>query len=126
MSFESEFKGHLQGDATIAGFVGERIHPLIVPEGSAFPVITYTLVFGEPQNSLDGFTSGLRRVSVQIDCWSRTFDRTKDVAEAVVSRLNTAASAFKSVVTEYPTLDDYEPDTKIYRRSIGASCWFSE
>lgn len=126
MSFEAELKAHLQSDSAISAMVGERIHPLILPERSEFPAITYTLVFGEPQNSLDGFTSGLRRISVQIDCWSRTFDRTKSVAEAVVSRLGTPASAFKSVVTEYPTLDDYESETKIYRRSIGASCWFTE
>lgn len=126
MSFEAELKAHLQTDGAISGIVEERIHPIILPQQSPMPAITYTLVFGEPQNSIDGFTSGLRRISVQIDCWSRTFDRTKDLAAAVVERLNTPASAFRSVITEYPMLDDYETEAKIYRRSIGASCWFTE
>lgn len=123
--FEDALKAHLQADSAIAALVSERIHPLILGQKSPTPAITYSIVFGEPVNSLDGFTSGLTRYSVQIDCWSQTFDRTRELAAAVAARLNTPAETFKSVIRSAPTLEDYESDTKYYRRSIDASCWYT-
>jgi hypothetical protein len=126
MSFEADLKAHLQADATISGLVADRIHPLILPQGSPTVAITYTLIFGELQNSLDGFTSGLSRISVQLDCWSQSFGTALTLALAVRDRMNIPAATFSTVITEYPTLDDYELDTKRYRRSIGCACWFTE
>lgn len=126
MSFEAALKTHLQDDATINGIVSERIHPVMVPERSPVPAITYTVIYGEPQNAVDGFTGALTRYTVQIDCWAETFATARRLAEAVRDRMNEAAASFRSVVREYPALDDYEADTKRYRRSVGVSCWHSE
>lgn len=126
MSFEADLKQHLQADDVISALVADRIFPMIIPKGKAVPAITYTLVFGEPQNSLDGFTSNLRRITVQIDCWSQAHRTMLQLADAVVDRLNVVAANFRTVITEYPTLEDYEDETERYRRCIGASCWYTE
>lgn len=125
MTFEADLKTHLQV-AAVAAFVNDRIYPEIVPQGVAMPAITYSMLDGQPQNSLDGFTSGLSRYPVQIDCWANTKTAVNALALVVRDRMNVAASTFRSVLTNYPLIDDYEPDTKRYRRSIGCACWFSE
>lgn len=126
MSFEVDLKAHLNSDAAIAALVRERVHPGIVPEGSAIPAVTYTVVYGAPQNSLDGHTSGLTRFSVQLDCWALRFDEAIELAAAVKARMDAAAASFTSLVIAYPTIDDYETETKRYRRSLDCACWFKE
>jgi len=126
MSFEADLKSHLQGVAAVSSLVNDRIYPQILPEGATLPAVTYTLVFGQPENSLDGFTSGLTRFSVQLDCWAKTFGAAVALALAVRDRMNTNASTFSTVLLNYPALDDYEPDTKRYRRALECACWFKE
>lgn len=127
MTFEADFKAYLQADPAIVAIVADRIHPVIVPEGSSLPVVTYQHVFGAPQVSLSGFTSGLTRYLVQVDCWALTFEAVAALALAVRDRIAAdGASTFGMNITEYPLADDYEPDTKRYRRAISVACWFRE
>ena len=126
MTFEADLKSHLQSDATVSGLLNDRIHPMVVPEGSAMPCATYTPVFGTPQVSLSGFTSGKVRYLVQIDVWGATYQSVGQVALAIRDRLNVAAATFTSIVTAYPQFDDYEPATKRYRRSIEVACWHTD
>jgi uncharacterized protein DUF3168 len=126
MSFEADLKAHLQGDATVSATVADRIFPSIVPEGEAMPSITYTHIIGQPENSLDGFTSGLTRYAMQIDCWALTYPAVLALALAVRDRLGTNASTISFVVNEFPLIDDFEPDTKRFRRALGCACWFKE
>ena len=127
MTFETDLKAHLQADATIVALVADRIFPQIVPEGEAMPALTYTLAFGAPQNSLDGFTSDTTRYVVQLDCWGLTHEARMNLAIAVRNRLGTTASTIKQiVVTEFPIFDDYEPDTKRFRRAIQIAAWHTE
>jgi hypothetical protein len=127
MTFEADLKAHLQADATVSGYVNDRITPQIIEEGKPLPAITYAHVFGEPQNSIDGFTSGTTRYVMQINCWALTKQETIDVALAVRNRLGTVASTIPQIViTEFPVIDDYEPDTKRYLRALQVSCWHQE
>lgn len=126
MSFETDLKAHLQNDAVISAIVAERIFPVVVPQNTPVPAITYTHVFGQPENSLDGFTSGLTRYAMQIDIWCATNLKAIELALAVRDRLNVAAATFRTVITDLPALEEYEAETKRYRKSIGVACWFSE
>lgn len=125
MSFEADFKSHLQV-AALSSFVGDRIYPEIVPEGAAMPAITYSVFSSQPQNSLDGFTSGVSRMSVQIDCWATTRTAVNALALVVRNRMGVDAASFKSLVTAWPLVDDYEEDTKRHRRSLECACWYTE
>lgn len=128
MSFEADLKSHLQGDASIVALVADRIYPGIVEEGAnRMPAVVYSLPFGAPENCLDGFTSGVSSYEVQLDCYALTYDETIRLALAVRDRMATAAAqTFACIVTQFPLIDDYEPDTKRYRRSIGCSVKFKE
>lgn len=126
MSFEADLKAHLQGDAPIVALVADRIWPKVVKEGEAMPCITYTHVLGQPENSIAGFTSGVTRYAMQIDCWALGYDEVVALALAVRTRLNTVAASFKTAIHEFPAIDDYEPETRRYRRTIGCACRHTE
>lgn len=125
MSFDAELRDHL-GVAAVTAYVGQRIRPGILSDGDGMPAITYSLVSGSPQNSLDGFTSHLVRYSVQIDCWAKTLNAVNSLALVVRDRMNVSASGFKTVITDFPLLDDYENDTRRFRRSLACACWHTE
>ena len=125
MTFETDLKSHLQSDASIAALVNDRIHPRKLKDGESLPVVIYSIIFGETQNSLDGFTSGVVRYRVQVDCWSSIADDANELALAVRDRMNVAASTFKSFIIS-SAIDDYEQDTKRYRRTLEFSCLHTE
>lgn len=126
MSFEADLRAHLLADATVAGLVGERIYPIVAPQNAPSVRITYSIIFGEPQNSLDGHSGGLTRYTVQLSCWSQSFKTVRDLAEAAKNRMDEAGATIRSVITSYPSIDDYESDTQFYHRAIDVSCWHTE
>jgi hypothetical protein len=126
MSFESELRTHLLADTAIGDLVGERVRPDILPESSALPAITYFHIAGEPQTSIDGFTSNLTRYLIQIDCWALLYSQVVALALAVRNRLKTNAATIKFHIAAYPLIDDYEPETKRYRRALEIACWHEE
>lgn len=126
MAFEAEFKAHLSGASSVTDLINSKIFPLLLPEEVALPAVVYTIVNGDPQNSLQGFDSGLVRYDVQVDCWATKYARVIELALAVRDRLNVDASTFRTVIDQYPLLDDYEEETKRFRRCIGVSCWHRE
>lgn len=126
MSFEPDLKAHLQAASAVSDIVGDRIFPNIVRQGSAMPCITYTLFLGELQDCLDGFTSGVTRYLVQLDCWALTYREVIALGIAVRDRMNVVASTFSTRITNYPSFDDFESDTQRYRRTVEVSCMFKE
>jgi hypothetical protein len=126
MMFEHDLKSHLQAGAGVSALVADRIFPLRLKDGGALPAVTYQVIYGATANSLDGFTSGMVNYQVQLDCWSETYEGALSLAKAVRDRMNTAATAFSAVIRDFPGNDDYEPDTKHYRRILNVSCWHHE
>lgn len=125
MSFEADLKTHL-GAAAIVALVGDRVYPVIRPQGSALPAVTYQRIAEDAMMNLDGIDTSLRQVRVQIDCWASTYAAVASLALAMRDRMNAAAATFTSVLLTGGGLDDYEPETRLYRRSMDFHCWFKE
>jgi hypothetical protein len=124
--FAEDFVAHILGDNEIVAVIGTRIFPETIPQKGAIPAITYRIISGQLSNSLDGFTSGLVNYHVQVDCWARTFETARRLALLVRNRANTRHANFGSWITEYPGEDEFEDDTKRYRRMVNLSCWHHE
>lgn len=123
MSFEADLRTHLLSNATISGLVGSRIFPNIRREGTDVPAITYSIIWDDPQMNLDGVDSALRNVRVQLDMWAKSFADVISLEGAVLSRMNTAATNFRSVQLG-TMLDEYETETRFYRRTREFSVWY--
>lgn len=124
MSFEAALKSHLQADATISGLVADRIYPGIRQERAPTPAVTYQVIAFDQVSNLSGRDGSLRNVRVQVDCWSLAHSACLELEAAVRARMDTAASTFRATLTS--ALDDFEPETRLYRRSLDFSVWFTE
>jgi len=116
MSIDAALHGYLAGVLSCA----PRIYPMGVrPQGAPLPAVTYALVSGPTTHySHDGPSD--YQVSYQLDCWAEDADAAMDLASELQDALDgyrgtwgdvVVGSAFLSVV-----LDDYEPDTRLWRR----------
>lgn len=124
MSFESTLRSHLVASATLVALVGDRITPMIREESvTTLPSITYMLVNYDRLNNFDGPDSGLANVRVQIDAWGRSYGSVIAVADAIRAQMVAGSSSLKNVVMEV-FADDYESDTRLYRRMQEFSCWY--
>lgn len=126
MTFEADIKAHLQADATLVALVADRIYPVIRPQNAALPAVTYTAPAPDEVNTLAGRSDSLRNYRLQVDCWAESHAAVVAMANAVRSRMNTAASAFRAVLYPGTGLDDYESDTRLYRRMLEFSVWYTE
>lgn len=120
--FEVDLKAHLQGDAAIAALVLDRIYPVLRPQGSVAPAITFSRVFADYQTSLDGWTSGKVQIRLQIDVWAKTYESARAIKAAVEARMNTAADSFRSTLQ----FEDhqYEPTTREHHVVLDYYCMF--
>lgn len=124
MSIEAEIRTHLISASAISSLVGNRVYPGVRKEEEGLPALTYTMIFDDPHMDLDGVNGGLRQVRVQIDMWAKTYAVVLSLEAAVKARMNTAATNFKSVQLG-TMLDDFEPETRLYRRTREFSVWYS-
>jgi len=123
MTFEADLKSHLQADASIAALVADRIHPMLLADGSSLPALTYQTIAGEPQTDLSGADGEMVRYRMQINVWASSYIGAKALAELVRTRLKTAASTFKAV-PEISAQDTYEPATRRFGVYMDFSFWY--
>lgn len=74
----------------VEALVGTRIFPSVAPEGSAFPMLIYTIVSAVPVMSLSG-EDGLDNAIVQVDSIAETFTAAKALADSVRGAMTSGA-----------------------------------
>jgi hypothetical protein len=77
----------LANNAGVSALVGNRISPLVLPQGSAFPAIVYSEININPNFTKDA-NSRLDQTRVQIDCLALTYEDASELADAVRDALN--------------------------------------
>lgn len=124
MSFESELKAHVAAAGGVTSLIQSRFHPTRLPEGGQKPASTYQRIDTNRRNSLDGFTSGLTRIPLQLDHWGESYESARAVADAFAAALDSPASTIKFYLLS--DREDYEPETKLFRVMQEYSCWHSQ
>lgn len=125
MTWEADLVAHLRADSGIAAVVGDRIYPVVLPQNSAKPAITYQEITGIPQTDLSGDDGDLMEIRVQVDCWGenpRGYTAASALADLVRVRLQTAATNFHAV-TNWRRIG-YEDDARLYRGLLDVSLWY--
>ncbi len=111
MTLETGLRALLASDAGIAALAGDRIRPLCLAQGEAYPAITYQRIAGSPRSTLDGATVRLRSV-VQVTCWAESYLEAHALADAVracVTDYRGAWGAVEVLRIEPPDERDTEP-----------------
>jgi hypothetical protein len=84
---ESALRTRILGDAGISALIGTRIFPLILPQATSFPALTYQRISGERMHSHDG-PSGLAGPRIQIDTWATSYIGAKQLADLIRQRID--------------------------------------
>ena len=71
----------LGADAALTALIGERCYPVLLPQGAAYPSLTYQVVSGMSDYALDGALEVSKRI--QFDAWGETYGQVKAVQAAV-------------------------------------------
>lgn len=123
---------YLQTVPTLAALVGTRIYPVRLPEGAALPALVYQRVSAQRTYTHDPFESTMAYVSarVQLTAWAETAAEAIEVGEAAVLGLSGYEGEMGGVllgsVTVLLELDDYEPESKLYRRITDIAAAYEE
>lgn len=104
----------------VAALVGARVYPYRVPVDPVWPLVTFFIVSGVHNVTLDGL-DGAGNYQVQVDSWSATNGKEcRDIGDAVRAALDAAPLLNIGAVDERQA---YEQTGKRYRTSQDFSFW---
>ena len=126
---EEQIFSILTADSGLSAIVDSRIYPMSIPQEGRTPCIVYQKITG-PRLYDHGGESGLAYPRFQFSCWANSYSGAKALADA----LRSAFSAYSDRSATVPVhvafieaeLDDYEPETKLYRRIMDFRVWHEE
>lgn len=79
---EKTFRSLLLADPTVSALVGERVLYGAMPQRPTFPRVQITKV-SKTSGLLLSDAVGMNQVRVQVDCWARSIDEARALADAV-------------------------------------------
>lgn len=127
MSINTRLFSRLSSDAGVSALVFAsgiyRIYPVLLPQDSAYPAISYQNISNNPINHLSG-ESNQQNDRVQIDCWAETNDQAHAMADAVKLAMQGSANNFKAIRLTRIDLP-YDNDTKLFRVNQDFSIWYT-
>jgi len=121
MKAERATKEILLTNSAVFALVGPRIYPVVIPEGSEYPCISYQRIDGShitaPLLALADPGAGAARL--QITAWGKTYESAKAVAEAARIALQRwrgtiAGIVVWDIVTAGDGPDLYDNDLLLY------------
>ena len=83
MSIGQVLKQRLEANAALAALVGNRIHPVQLPQNATLPAITYTRISRKPTQHRSNPRATHNRQRVQFDIWAGSYDSTEQVRAAL-------------------------------------------
>ncbi len=89
MILEAAIYAILAAAAGVTTIVGARIYPNLMPEGAAYPALTYFTVSADEEHTLDR-ASGLVHQRIQVDAWGNDYTTVKTLMKQVRSALEAA------------------------------------
>ena len=109
----------LTANAPVQAIVGNKIFPIVMPEGESVPALVYQKVGTDVINSLDGY-SGLESIRLQFSCYAATLLAAKQLAQSVSAALDGSAML---KCTRTMEMDDQDPETKNFRVIVDFNIW---
>jgi len=83
MNIEEALRTYLAAQSSLTDLVSTRIRALKAPIGGAYPQVTYYVVQRPNTHLVSGAEAGTKPVLFQVECWGRTYESSRDVADAI-------------------------------------------
>ena len=111
----------LQADASLSSLVGNRIHPLVLPEDCVKPAVVYQRISTVPTITMDG-PADLTTCRLQFDCYGTHYNDVKACADAVSHVLEGYTGTLPDGTYVFDIeldgmQDRYESEARLYRVS---------
>jgi uncharacterized protein DUF3168 len=101
-----DLTAYLKADVTINATVSGRVFPNVVPQGTAFPSISYNQVSGVRLRNLPLGPTGRAMPRITINSWAVRYQDARALADAVRLRLNGFTGVIGSMTGCRITLDN--------------------
>lgn len=109
----------LRSSPAVVNIVASKIYRHgAAPQNCVAPYLTWSLVFGNPENTLSE-PPQIDSLQLQVDCWHSKDALVEELAKAVRDALEPYAH-----MTGIP-VDGQDPDTQLYRMSLQFDWWLS-
>ena len=83
---EARLTARLKTEAGVLAIIAGKVYPIMVPDGTVLPYITYHTITDLSINHATGATEG-NTDRIQVDCWAATYAGVKALANAVKTAL---------------------------------------
>jgi len=124
MSFESALRTRLKDDATISGIAGANIYWSARKQGSPFPAVVLTTIYGERPQHFGGFSDNIKRSNIQIACYATSVTVAQALREAVFAAIVPEATVggvtFQRAFPEYRSRVQNTETTEVFQEIIEA------
>lgn len=129
MNIEEALFAYLQTKPDVTSIVGNRVYPMLLPQGSEYPAIVYQRISGMRVRSHSG-PSSLAYPRIQFSCWAQTYSDAKRLAE----RLRVSLDGYRGTVGDMNIqaifvendIDLYDAGVSLYRTIVDAKVWHEE
>lgn len=121
MSVASDFRAALAAHAPLTAIVGNRIAQNAVPQGGAYPLVTF--VTEEPkERGLDGTLHAAACV-ITAQCWGKTAESAAAAADAVQAALLADATALAHDCTVTSRASAFDPELDLDAEQLQIEWW---
>lgn len=87
MRLEQALYNRLSTYSALTALVGDRINPVRLPQGTAYPAVSYFRV-SRPTRRTFGGNTAIASPRFQFDCWAKRYTDAKAVADQLIAALN--------------------------------------
>lgn len=87
MTVEATMVDVLLANATVAGYVGTGIYPVVIRQNTTAAAITYRRIYGEREYSLAGATENAQ-ITVDLTAWATSYPTARAIATSIRKALN--------------------------------------
>lgn len=124
----------LSSNPEVTGFVADGVFPLIAPQGTRLPYVTYQRVATETMHTFDG-ADGLVMAQVEVNAIASTYKEAKDLSQAAHEALQdfngVEGMDFIEDITRESQREDHDAITDagqkpVYRVSTDYNIWFDD
>ena len=133
---EQSLESYLTGYAGLSALVSNRVYPITIPQGKPLPCVTYQRI-DTPRilaQGDSGATGTLARIRIQFNSWAATLSEAMDIAYQLRAALNGKRGSMgtapynitaRAILVDNE-LQDYEPETQLYRVISDFIVWIEE
>lgn len=93
--------------------VGVRVFPLVAPQGTASPYITFQRISSLDTGTMDG-TESLDMGRFQIKVFAKTYEESVLIALSNDDNIKSVKTVMSGYGNKVMNMDDYEPDTALF------------